>query len=1133
MLLGLTLFELAVVGLAALTAGGAACSLVLTRLTWPLAYPDFIAGYLAWTAGAKLQDLAALPVLVVATLGAGWLLARILRALRARQGEAAAQDFLTQLAWWSLPGLVGGAGYVLGLHDNTPLLVLSLGGVGLVGAATGLRLLLGQKADPGLAGYAGLAAVLLALLPLAAALGLGRFGLPLPGGLALFLRLAQLAGLTAAALLLLLLLLRPGYLRRGLPWLLGLGQVGAAAFYLTIWPARLLTPDGTLHSYPVGWGLAVLTGALVLAGLFDTVRRLRKYLPGSAAGWGGLLSPWAFLALLVLLRLGLTTQPVVTADDYHFGEGLLGWWLWWDHGKLPYVDFMPAHSLLYDYISAFLSQIFYDGTAATLPEGGRLAFLLLSAGAFLSLKRLTGSLGLAFAATLFMGARLAWLFLTPFVCLWLAPGIWGQPARWLILWAFTAPLAVLGVPPHAGVLVAAFIPVALSRLWRLRPSHLLATWPWLVGGAVAWGLLALFTPVVRMAEGAVRYVLENGAVNLTAYGIPWTVSWSPAFGRLDGLVFEAVRMSWLAIPLAALWVILRRPGSGEERSRAFWTALTALLFTLPLLSYTQGRLDPGNVSRAGLLAVWGWTVLIPLMLWPVASQARRALLTGVCAAGAACLGLFLPTWGGVVASLPGQVATGPLTDGRDLGLPRLGQAGLDPAHLMRLKRLEALFTRELTPEQTYLDLTGRHAQYFYLDRVPPLAVTAPYNLAAVPQQQRAVARLAADPPPLVLVGPDVIIHDHTNPSLRAHLVYRYVVENYVPAWEDGFLVAYRRGSPAAARPLRLAVSHTTSRTWRNGVAPDRAAVRLARPLPFAALTPGDGLRLADGQVRRVTSLAPDLEAVDLEGPPLDPAQVGAPGRVEVLWSAERLAGFQEALWEQAFATRDLALLPTAWGRSEASLAGRMTLVRDLAALPRTLDDLAPEGDLLRVKGPDPGVSFDLAAAPLAGSQAGLLRLDFTCPGAAAPPRLQVFWWGDGARGPAERHSLRLTAGGGTLLIPLDAFPSWLTLGRVAGLRVDLDNPGACPRFRLTGAGLWQRKSVTEAPALAAAAAPTPAVGTDSAETPVATPAATSAAAAETPAAAAPPAAPAEAAATPAPATAAAPDATPAATPGKE
>ncbi|ASX25622.1 hypothetical protein BA171_00035 [Candidatus Hamiltonella defensa (Bemisia tabaci)] len=63
-------------------------------------------------------------------------------------------------------------------------------------------------------------------------------------------------------------------------------------------------------------------------------------------------------------------------------------------------------------------------------------------------------------------------------------------------------------------------------------------------------LVFAVTPMFSMLFGAIRYFLENGPINQIAYGIPWYISWN-AGGKSD-FFFEAIRMSWVAIPVLCL-----------------------------------------------------------------------------------------------------------------------------------------------------------------------------------------------------------------------------------------------------------------------------------------------------------------------------------------------------------------------------------------------------------------------------------------------------------------------------------------------------------------------------------------------------------------------------------------------------
>jgi hypothetical protein len=83
--------------------------------------------------------------------------------------------------------------------------------------------------------------------------------------------------------------------------------------------------------------------------------------------------------------------------------------------------------------------------------------------------------------------------------------------------------------------------------------------------------------------------------------------------------------------------------------------------------------------------------------------------------------------------------------------------------------------RVLEPGETYLDLTGRHAHYFYFDRRPPIETGSVYNLVAEAQQRRAVEALRREPPPAVLLSADNLLYDGGPLGLRSHLLYRHVL----------------------------------------------------------------------------------------------------------------------------------------------------------------------------------------------------------------------------------------------------------------------------------------------------------------------------------------------------------------------
>jgi hypothetical protein len=59
------------------------------------------------------------------------------------------------------------------------------------------------------------------------------------------------------------------------------------------------------------------------------------------------------------------------------------------------------------------------------------------------------------------------------------------------------------------------------------------------------------------------------------------------------------------------------------------------------------------------------------------------------------------------------------------------------------------------------------------------------------------------------------------------------------------------------------------------------------------------------------------------------------------------------------------------------------------------------------------------------------------------------------------HFLIFTAANGTVIIFLDAYPGWLGMKQIKGLRIDLEIIGACQTFSVQRASLNQRISFSK------------------------------------------------------------------------
>jgi len=1035
---------------------GSVFFLAALQLEMDQGYSDFIVGSIAWNAGNKFQDLVAWPAFIIFSYLAFSILSRISLQLNENYGDEISANFNTQLVLWSLPFYASAATLFLGgsIHHATAIIsalgIMSLGVIGF------LKRKASNKSDPNFWSATLLAALLISLIPIALAVLLSRAPMSLIGDLNIKYFVATSALLIVLGFFFATLALSRFEKRiaQHLSKLILAAQIGLPLFFLTLYPARILQSSGELVRYETTIYLKIFIIALVAYGVYDVIKRFR--LSSDGGDWKRCFSPFALFGLAIALKAGHTIPPHISTDDYHFGEHLLGWWSYLK-GFVPYVDYMPPHGLLENDLGLMLSYIFFDGTAASVAEVGGLTVAILGFFAFMSIYYFTGSLVLAFSVILLLGGRNIWFFFVPFICLWLTPSLRAQPGKWLSIWILTAPIVILAVPPQGLLLVAAFGLLAVKIAWDQIQFGDRKSWQRL---GLITGLMSLafvLTPMFSMLVGATRYVMENGPINQIAYGIPWNLSWNA--GIKSGFVIEAIRMSWVAITLLCLYVMHKNWRNLKDARSLFYPALIFFIFLVLLIPYSMGRIDPGGVSRPGLVSIFGWAILFPILMWSFSNIKNRAFVLLPTVFMSALLGFGVTSFGGISSIAEQKVHSPPLRDSAAAGLHNIGRAHIEENQWNRINRLNNLLKLRLSENETYLDLTSRNAHYFYLNRTPAMPVTAPYNLVSPSQQRRAVDALRASPPRLALLYADNIVHDGGGLALRNHYLYRFVMDNYVPRMESGFIVGYIKSEPRSENNTEITaeIKVLTDENFLNGLGRRYPALILSDPVLVAMLKVGDKVRLANGDLRVIQRVWADGSAILLDGGLIKPPGFSSGNFVDVIVHPGVHKEYIASLFHRAFAVSDFHKIPVSWGRSEKSLRAKMTTPISLTGLSPATHHVSSFNGSHKIEGEDPQLVFDISALGVAGRDSGLLKFDFNCIEKTSESRMRIFWWGDERDGPFDASSVRFTAENGTLIVPLDASPWWVGLREVRGLRFDLDNASACRAFSVDNITLYRRR----------------------------------------------------------------------------
>lgn len=552
-------------------------------------------------------------------------------------------------------------------------------------------------------------------------------------------------------------------------------------FLCLVPPSWVWGAEGSLGS---GYRLSALGKTVVLVCMalayVDLYRRARAQLRhepnrGSPLELVSIACAVGVLLFLKMTPLGLA---IVNHDDYHFGEMLVPWWSWADKGQLPFWDYAPARGLL-NYIPGALSKLLFDGSPTTIYAAHAFVFVVFIPIALVVLRASIG-MGAAFVAILLGPAVNGYGEIDLVTTTYLAYLCWGYfnwtPQRWLATFAALGTLLLLYTPGQGALTLIACGPIALFKAWELQtqqPRRLLTL---ALTIALVLTVLCVFTPFGKMILGALRYGAEQSSINSIAHGVNWSASFGTAM--TNPWLFEMMRVSWLGVAIASAVLMLKAwpTERGPDRTRVFIYAGAILIILMLFVVRSAGRIDPGG-SRLGLAASWALSLLAPLLLFLVTRLRGIHVL-----AWAALAGLVTPHLGGMALStLARNFNPVDATDydsrnsTRLADDPRLGDGIVSNDQMARITVARQVLDAVLDPNETYLDLTTRHAMYFYVDRKPPVESGSMYNLVGQAQQLRAIQSIHATKLPAVLVSGDNVTHDGGPPSLRSNLVYRDVL----------------------------------------------------------------------------------------------------------------------------------------------------------------------------------------------------------------------------------------------------------------------------------------------------------------------------------------------------------------------
>jgi hypothetical protein len=852
----------------------------------------------------------------------------------------------------------------------------------------------------------------------------------------------------------------------GTKWVVLLLQAPLPLLILITLPQPLQIDDRLIWTYGARPALWVLIVVFVLAAWLSLARRCLRSKKLLRRPVSELFDPLCMSALAVYLVYP-AINPWLPIDDFHFGESLYGWHQWLAFGLLPAIDVKLIHGFI-DILPGLVGGWFYSGVLATMSPGQSLLSALSVVLLVAAFSRIVGT-GWALVLVIILSGQHRFTANTPIyfaVAVLMSSWLIARPALWLAVWGVSS-LIIIFVLYSAVAFITASIPFVGYMMWitwRRRDGDRAGL---LTLGLVAVGVLIVLavTPFGKMALAIASFISANAKLNALGYGIPLLWEQSSDLVAHNGSIlsipvfFHLVRFAWLPLAIGGAFLLIAELGKRTPSPPKVWAWLMVSGVTLFFVPYALGRVDPGHLSRLGILT--GITAVLAAIALAADTQ-RKSLLRPFLALVIVSIGSLptvLPPAKETLANL--QVASDVQAD-----LEMTDKLGWGPVafadrkHLQRIVELRSIFDQVLEPKETFYEASNRTALYFYLNRPMPTAWASYYNEISTGDQARTVQDLKQKRPPLVMLGPGNYL-DYGKPSLRMYWVYRYLMQaGYVPRRVAGydFLVSPDRvdridGVERMVRPALL-----NDANWRLGVLRSGNAFVADAADSLAGLRAGDRLNFAGSGIRTIASI--DGARVNLDTP-IDPDKDGFPHVIGVKGKIARVRESDIDFYDRVFGWTDVGSLAQSWGRSWRTLERRVRPVAslDVSGPAVRINDAVLKDGIFQVTGSAPYVEVPLKA-PLPGDAAGMVTFRFEC--VEGPPPLDReyllrVYWRASEFGLTEQTMVQMRARGGMLAAPLDHQPRWLLSRSLTHIRFDLArSAGVCNAFRITEAQLVAR-----------------------------------------------------------------------------
>ncbi len=646
-----------------------------------------------------------------------------------------------------------------------------------------------------------------------------------------------------------------------------IGQLSIPFLFFTLFTPPIRLTDGTLTLFSSQPVLLIIILCLLLISIIDITKRYKKEEKRSDSTLH-IISPWALVAVLILLQARPIQWPGIALDEYHWGEMYSPWWLLEKFNYLPFVDFNPARGLV-NYVPGFLTWSFYDNTFASQNLIYNQFTALYVFFAFFAFRIVVGDF-IAFlmvsSLSNFTGAPTGGLIITVASLAIIYKSILGKNyVKSFWIWVGLSIFSSLFYIAEGTLFVIGTLPLAL---WLLYKSFNQNKKQFLISVGVfslAATIVILATNIGKILLGAVRYLIEQASINEVAHGIALKFPLSDINQAVtSGYLWQIIRFSWILLIIPIFILLIRNQLTNNKIENQF-ILIALLISSIYIIPRAAGRIDPVAFSRPALTSIG--LIICGLPLVTLTNIRKSSLLLVFPLLFSFIFGLLGNQESQLqnARKIPGQIIAEPpnTVNGASLGFPAIGNAiTIDQNQLKRQIELKTVLDQILDPNETFFDATNHSVDYGFQGRPSPVSDIAPYNAPSPVQQKRIVEQLEEKQVPVALIQAENILHDGGSLSLRNYTICAYLLKEYIPFVDDfGRIWMVRSGQEDRLRGTNYRVGNEMEQIellsqafWQKNL----AGIPSAWGNSISSLSD----ELSDGQ--NVFSKAKILETNDLE-----------------------------------------------------------------------------------------------------------------------------------------------------------------------------------------------------------------------------------------------------------------------------